>query len=244
MGARLETRGPVRTFKLTSKINIKIFQPTNIKRMKYIITSLGFFLLIWNTSQAQYSRVYVKSPSSNTVGISTGTINNTKVIGLSHDGTSGTISTGSLNGGSEYSPLRFLTSNQIRMTILENGNIGIGTPSPSSELTVAGIIEAREVNVSVSAGTGPDYVFASDYRLPTLQETQAYIRQFSHLPEVPPAAVMEKEGINLSEMNMLLLKKIEELTLYAIEQSNKTEELVNQLKQQQEEINALKAQLK
>lgn len=212
--------------------------------MKYLQLTLILCLFIWNTSVAQYSRVYVKAPSANTLGITTGTINNTKVIGLSHDGTSGTISTGSLNGGVDYSPLRFLTSNQIRMSILENGFIGIGTNAPTSELTVAGIIEAQEVNVSVSAGTGPDYVFASDYKLPTLKETQDYIRQFNHLPEVPSASVMEKDGIDLSQMNMLLLKKIEELTLYAIEQNHKTEELIELLKTQQEEINELKNKLK
>ena len=115
---------------------------------------------------------------------------------------------------------------------------------PTSELTVAGIIEAREVNVSVSAGAGPDYVFASGYRLPSLKETRDYIRQFNHLPDVPPALKMEKEGINLSEMNMLLLKKIEELTLYAIEQNNKTEELAKLLKIQQEEIDELEKMIK
>ena len=132
--------------------------------MKYLLSTFILCLFIWNTAQAQYSRVYVKAPSASTLGITTGTINNTKVIGLSHDGTSGTISTGSLNGGLDYSPLRFLTSNQVRMSILENGFIGIGTNMPTSELTVAGTIDAREVNVSVSAGAGPDYVFASDYR--------------------------------------------------------------------------------
>ncbi|GGF04028.1 tail fiber protein [Flavobacterium limi] len=104
-----------------------------------------------------------------------------------------------------------------------NGHVGIGTNTTDSKLTVAGNIHAQEVKVTANAGTVPDYVFANDYKLKTLQEVEAYIKQNSHLPEIPSAKEIEKNGLMLAEMNMSLLKKIEELTLYSIEQNKKIE---------------------
>jgi DNA-binding winged helix-turn-helix (wHTH) protein len=68
-------------------------------------------------------------------------------------------------------------------------------------------------------------VFEKDYELPSLEEIKSYIDQHKHLPEVPSAKEMEQNGINLSEMNMILLRKIEELTLHVIQQDR----LINQL---------------
>ena len=183
--------------------------------------------------------MHVKTAPGTTVGITTGTSTNDKIIGISHDGTAGTISTGSLAGGANFSPMRFLTASEVRMTILENGFIGIGTTSPTVELAVAGKIHGREVKVNVTTGA-PDYVFEKDYPLPTLKEIETYIQHNKHLPDIPSATEMEKEGINLGEMNMLLLKKIEELTLYAIGQNAKVDTMIEQVKEQQEEINRLK----
>ena len=70
-----------------------------------------------------------------------------------------------------------------------------------------------------SIAGGPDYVFEEGYDLSTLEEVEAYIKDNKHLPEVPSAKEMEENGIELAQMNMLLLKKIEELTLHLIEQN-------------------------
>jgi hypothetical protein len=64
----------------------------------------------------------------------------------------------------------------------------------------------------------PDYVFANNYKLKSLKEVEEFIKQNSHLPEIPSAKEIKKNGLLLAEMNMSLLKKIEELTLYTIEQ--------------------------
>lgn len=104
------------------------------------------------------------------------------------------------------------------------GNVGIGTATPDEKLTVNGKIHAKEVRVDLDF-PAPDYVFANDYQLKSLQEVEAYIKQNSHLPEIPSAKEIEKKGLMLAEMNMALLKKIEELTLYMIEQEKKTEKL-------------------
>jgi hypothetical protein len=116
------------------------------------------------------------------------------------------------------------------LTIDNNGNIGIGTTTPGSfKLAVEGKIGAREVNVTLT-NPWPDYVFEKSYALPTLEEVKSYIDQNKHLPEVPSAKEMETNGVNLGEMNMLLLKKIEELTLYQIESNKRIQILENELK--------------
>ena len=103
-----------------------------------------------------------------------------------------------------------------KIHIRSNGNVGIGTTSPSSRLTVKGNIHAEEVKVDLNV-PGPDYVFDEDYELSSLEEVEKYIQENKHLPEIPSAADMEKTGIYLSEMNMKLLKKVEELTLHMID---------------------------
>jgi len=104
------------------------------------------------------------------------------------------------------------------------GKVGIGTASPDEALTVNGKIHVTEVKVT-STVPAPDYVFEKDYNLLTLEEIKTYIDKNKHLPEVPSAKYMEANGIQLGEMNMLLLKKIEELTLHIIEQNKRIENL-------------------
>lgn len=108
-----------------------------------------------------------------------------------------------------------------------DGKVGVGTTNPDEKLTVKGKIHAEEIIVDLNV-PAPDYVFSSDYSLPTLKEVESFILLNNHLPEVPSAKIFEKEGISLGEMNMLLLKKIEELTLYLIE-VEKINEAQNQL---------------
>jgi len=78
---------------------------------------------------------------------------------------------------------------------------------------------------------GPDYVFEPTYNLKPLAEIETYIKENKHLPEVPSAKEMEKNGVQLGEMNMLLLKKVEELTLHLIEQNKEIKELKNEIKE-------------
>ena len=114
------------------------------------------------------------------------------------------------------------------LQVRENGNVGIGTTNPDAKLAVKGVIHAEEVKVDLTV-PGPDYVFDKGYTLPTLKEVKAYIDQYRHLPEIPSATEIESDGIKVGEMNMLLLKKIEELTLYMIEQEKKMEGMQKQI---------------
>jgi hypothetical protein len=126
------------------------------------------------------------------------------------------------------------------------GNVGIGTTSPTQKLTVNGTIYGKEVKVDLNV-PGPDYVFEQDYKLPSLEEIKSYIDQHKHLPEVPSAKEMEQNGINVSEMNMILLKKVEELTLHAVnqeEKQNNSQAMIEQLQVQNELLLTVVKELK
>jgi hypothetical protein len=115
------------------------------------------------------------------------------------------------------------------LRISANGNVGIGTGSPDKTLTVKGTIHTNEVLVDLNV-QAPDYVFEKNYNLLPLSQLESYINQNKHLPEVPSAKEMEENGLNLKEMNLILLKKVEELTLYVLELKNENQEIKNELK--------------
>jgi hypothetical protein len=105
------------------------------------------------------------------------------------------------------------------------GNVGIGTSNADEKLTVKGKIHTSEVRVDLQPNVAPDYVFENDYNLTPLSEVEKYIKANKHLPEVPSAKEMEANGMNLKEMNLILLKKVEELTLHLIELKKENESL-------------------
>lgn len=107
------------------------------------------------------------------------------------------------------------------VTISGAGDVGIGTTTPDSKLTVAGKIHSREVKVTPTAGA--DFVFEDDYKLRSLAETAAFIKINKHLPEIASAETMKREGIEIGELSIKLLQKIEELTLYVIELKKENE---------------------
>jgi len=97
-----------------------------------------------------------------------------------------------------------------------DGNVGIGAPAVlGQKLSVNGNIRAREIKVETA--NWPDYVFNQEYRVPSLEEVDEFIQKNKHLPDVPKAEIVEKEGYSLSEMDKVLLKKIEEMTLQLIQ---------------------------
>ncbi|QIY91091.1 cell wall anchor protein [Chryseobacterium gallinarum] len=105
-------------------------------------------------------------------------------------------------------------------------------------------IKAQQVKVENPAANGwADYVFKKDYKLRSLEEVEKHISEKGHLPNIPSAKEVEKNGINLGEMDAKLLEKIEELTLYSIQQNKQLQEDRKVLKSQSEEIKELKAQV-
>ena len=125
-----------------------------------------------------------------------------------------------------------ITGNSNAFIVIKgDGNVGIGTTDPHAKLTVDGPIRSKEVRVTANIDV-PDYVFEEDYELRTLKATKAYIQQNKHLPEIPSAAEIEKDGMDVGEMNLRLLKKIEELTLYQIELQERIEKLEKQIEKE------------
>jgi hypothetical protein len=96
------------------------------------------------------------------------------------------------------------------------GKVGIGMAPATSQLVVNGKIAAKEVQVTA---TPSDFVFANNYPLKKLDEVESFIKQNKHLPDIPSGKEVEKNGYNVGEMQSKLLQKIEELTLYMIEQN-------------------------
>jgi hypothetical protein len=146
---------------------------------------------------------------------------------LALDGKQNTLTNPITGTGTTNYISKFTASGTLsNSAIYDNGgNVGIGTTAPDAKLAVKGQIHAQEVKVDLQGAMVPDYVFAKEYKLKSLSEVDAYIKANSHLPEVPSAQEIEKNGLQLGEMNMVLLKKIEELTLHAIEQQKQIERL-------------------
>ena len=123
------------------------------------------------------------------------------------------------------------------MTIKPDGKVGIGTTNPSEKLSVNGTLRAKEIKCQASPW--PDYVFASDYNLKSLASVEEFIVQNGHLPNIPAAAEVDENGIALGEMNARLLEKIEELTLYTIEQEKAITVQKDKLQSQEDLIKTL-----
>jgi hypothetical protein len=117
----------------------------------------------------------------------------------------------------------------------QNGKIGIGTKKPDALLTVKGNIHTQEVLVDLKGAVAPDYVFQNyfngesklnpNYKFKTLKQVEYFVAKNHHLPGIPSAETLDKDGLSLKKMNLVLLEKIEELTLYLIEQQKEIETL-------------------
>jgi len=136
----------------------------------------------------------------------------------------------------------------IKMTLNQDGNLGIGTTNPAYKLDVLGTIRAKEVLVNLDGGA--DFVFEKDYKLLPIEHVANYVQKNKHLPDIPSANEMVKNGVSMGDMQVKLLQKVEELTLYAIQQNNKIAEqdknrktLEEKLTKQENQYNALLAKV-
>jgi hypothetical protein len=147
----------------------------------------------------------------------------------------------SLGIGTGYSATGDQNANSMIMTFTQGGKVGVGTTNPGSyKLAVAGSIGAwGEVRVFTNGSTFPDYVFDPTYKLRSLEETEKYVKENHHLPEVPSAAEIEKDGMSLNGMSEILLKKVEELTLYLIEMKKESEVMKKENEELKKRLEAL-----
>jgi len=157
-------------------------------------------------------------------------IGNPSEIGLKYSGDDGKdyIDAGTWGSGAsrrgyfrikDYSGVNriVLTAANGNSWIYTSGNFEIGTDSPNSKLAVNGTITSKEVKVTLDGWS--DFVFNKDYELKDLSEVESFIEEKNHLPDIPSEKEVLENGIQVGEMNAKLLQKIEELTLYLIEQN-------------------------
>jgi hypothetical protein len=154
--------------------------------------------------------------------VTTGAIN--EGVALSDSGTSGYKMLQSYGGALALNP--------------QGNNVGVGTTTPGYLLTVNGPVRASQFIADV--GTYSDFVFKADYRLAPLSEVAAAIARDGHLPGIPGEAEAKRSGLDVMAMQVKLLQKVEELTLYAIEQDKRFEEQAAAIKELREENLALR----
>ncbi len=143
----------------------------------------------------------------------------------------GTSSNALVIGTEASRDIQLISGDQVQMTIKTSG-VGIGTTNPGSyKLAVKGKIRAEEIKVETGWA---DYVFKKDYYLPTLEEVENHIQEKGHLINIPSAKEVKENGIQLGEMNKLLLEKIEELTLYTLQQQKEIQKLGKLIEKQDE----------
>ncbi len=133
------------------------------------------------------------------------------------------------------------SSSSTKVVIKRDGKVGIGTQTPNSKLSVNGNIRAQEIKLE--ATNWPDYVFGENYRQPGLEELEVFIKANGHLPGLKSAKEYQEEGVDIMELNQKLLEKIEELTLYIIQQDEKIDQQNEQHHRQSEEISQLKREI-
>ena len=125
--------------------------------------------------------------------------------------------------------------------------IGINVSGPPElvnfKVKTGGQVYAREVIVRAVGNPFPDYVFAKNYSLMPLNEVSRFVEKNHHLPNMPTAAEVEKNGANLGEIQRVSVEKIEELTLYLIEMKKELEKQNQEIEKLKQENKALKTSI-
>lgn len=149
----------------------------------------------------------------------------------------GNTGTGSISAGTcGNAALGFKSNDTIRLIIQPNGRFSFGQkkiasnhPHANAPFQFDGKIACKEL-VVVDPAKWADFVFADNYTVMTLSELERYYRTFKHLPGVPSADQVRSDGLNVAEVNAILLQKIEELTLYVVELNKRIDELQTERK--------------
>jgi hypothetical protein len=211
---------------------------------------------IGNASGSSWKSAFEVNANGN---VSIGTTQSTSLFSV--DSTHGVkLSIGNLNwsktailtttslDGIDYTDITVpsLSSNNARLRLSSTGGIGIGVDviDTAYSLMVKGKIKSKGLKVQTSGWA--DYVFNNNYKLNSLEYLEAYVNKNKHLPEIPTANEVIRDGVDVGDMQVKLLKKVEELTLYIIEQNKRINELEKNnkvLKQQNTNVDVLSQQI-
>lgn len=170
-------------------------------------------------SEDIYSKVSAFTTTANKAGL--WALNTQNSYGLVVDGSGVGHIVNNINGP-EFNLINFQQSNSAPQVWI--GTRKPITPHTDFKFAVDGKVLAQSVYVT-PVSQWADYVFAPDYKLATLSDVEKFYKKNSHLPEIPSAKEVEEKGIDVGEMNTLLLKKVEELTLYMVDLNKKVEKL-------------------
>ncbi len=200
----------------TSGINhsfVQKFNGTDYNSLSFYAGKIG----IGTTTPSSKLEVKTSMPNS-------GTYDTQKWTNTHHNGYNLSLKTLWDTSGINHSFVQKFNGTDYNSLSFYAGKIGIGTTKPDMKLTVKGNIHAEEVKIDLNV-PAPDYVFKENYNLRSIEEVESFIKENNHLPEIPSAKEFEQNGVMQGEMDMNLLKKIEELTLYTIAQEKKIKEL-------------------
>lgn len=168
----------------------------------------------------------------------TGTV---RLAGLTSDSTKTRVLVSDTSGNLFYRSASSLVGNWKYLNGTEYDsldNVAIGTSNPQGyKFAVNGTAIFTKVKVK-TAGTWPDYVFDKGYHLPDLKELEEYLVKYRHLPDIASEAEVQKDGIDVGDHQAALLKKVEELTLYLIDQNKKLQAQTDQMKAQSDQMKA------
>ncbi|WP_053003720.1 hypothetical protein [Sphingobacterium sp. Ag1] len=190
--------------------------------------------------------------ATNTLGVATPLAVDVKIRSINFNtGYNSYITTGNEPNAIGLLPMTFNWSLVVGNTIesipgilaihaANNGNVGIGTSAPLDKLSVNGKIRAHEIKVTTAAADWPDFVFNEDHQLMPLDSLASFVKENKHLPNIAPAKSVEENGVALGEMNRKLLQKIEEMTLYLIQQNKGMKTLNQEIESLRKEIDVLK----
>ena len=211
-------------------------------------TSTEFGRILWNAGGNNEFDFYVNDATNPVM-----TLDKNKNVGIGnsyptsklHINTSGTVNGFKLSANPsttwregiivDVSALTTATNRSTyRAFALQNDGTDIFRVDGDGTTHIESILYAQEIFVQTNVW--PDYVFKKEYKLKSLYEVEQFIEANNHLPEIPAEEEILEGGINVSEMNVLLLQKIEELTLYTIEQQKNIDEMKRQIKDLSEKI--------
>ncbi len=218
-------RGSMPTINYVTKLEVTVTAttatPALISQLEYQMTRYG-----------QYERGLVTKFEANTLWKQLSWKNSSNVLTASIDQNGAAFFNSSVGVGTSTPNTN--AKLDVNGNIFSNGKIAIGTTDMTKigpyALAVNGEAIFNKARVKLYS-TWPDYVFHQNYQLPTLREVEHYIQKNKHLPGIPSAAEVEEEGIDLGNNQALLLKKIEELTLYLIQQQKEITALQKEIEQ-------------